>query len=472
MFFQSTTFLFVFLPLTLAAFAVAVRTNVAAALGVLSLSSIIFYGAHEPIYIVLLLGSAIANYLIAGRIAGRNRPLYIAAVCGNLILLGVFKYTNFVAANVTAATGVPLPFVAIVLPLAISFITFEQIAFLTDVHGGRYGRGTLLEYGTFIAFFPKLIAGPIIRYSEFYPQLAALKPPTAGHLITGLCILSFALVKKLVGADTFGPMADAAYEVAAKGQVPAFGDALKAFFAYPLQIYFDFSAYSEMAIGVAWMMGFRLPINFDSPYRATSIIDFWRRWHITLSAFLRDYVYIPLGGNRRGVARRYANLMAVMLVGGLWHGAAWTFVVWGGIHGLMLAVNHLWSGGKGRKRPGAAALPGWAMTMAGVLVAWVFFRAPDFATAARLLSGLGAISVEAPGPDALLLAIGWAACLLLPNLPRLFGFILDRDRYDWTQASPIPLPSWPLVIGAAGCFVLSVVLILSGPPNTFIYFQF
>ncbi|WP_449257012.1 MBOAT family O-acyltransferase [Bosea sp. (in: a-proteobacteria)] len=473
MFFQSVEFLFLFLPVTLTAFALAIRVSLPAALSVLSLASIVFYGAHRPDYVLLLLGSAIGNYIVAGYISGRNHAIYIAAVLANIAVLAVFKYANFLISNVSAVTSLHLSFVNIVLPLAISFITFEQIAFLTDVHSGRYARGKPLEYCAFITFFPKLIAGPIIRYSEFYPQLAGLRAPTSGHVITGLCILSFALVKKLAGADSFGPMADHAYNVAASGSVPQFGDALVALFAYPLQIYFDFSAYSEMAIGIAWMIGLRLPINFDSPYRARSIVDFWRRWHITLSAFLRDYVYIPLGGNRHGDRRRYVNLMAVMLIGGLWHGAAWTFVIWGGIHGGMLVVNHLWSA---RTAKGGVALPAiiaWSLTMAGVLLAWIFFRAADFATAARLLRGLMPGSLGELNPKAMvLLAAGWAVCLFAPNLPRLFGFILDRDRYDWARPTRLATPSWLLVVGGAMCFSVAVIFILSGPPSTFIYFQF
>lgn len=473
MFFQSVEFIFFFLPAALAAFALAMRVSLPAALSVLSLASIVFYGAHRVDYILLLLGSAVGNYIIAGYIYGRNHAIYLAAVVVNIVVLAIFKYMNFMISNVSAVTGVELPFVNIVLPLAISFITFEQIAFLTDVHSGRYKRGRPLEYCTFITFFPKLIAGPIIRYSEFYPQLSGLRAPTSGQIITGLCILSFALVKKLVGADSFGPMADHAYNLAASGSVPQFGDAVVALFAYPLQIYFDFSAYSEMAIGIAWMMGLRLPVNFDSPYRATSIVDFWRRWHITLSAFLRDYVYIPLGGNRHGDMRRYVNLMAVMLIGGLWHGAAWTFVTWGGMHGGMLVINHLWSARAARGGVVLPAILAWSLTIAGVLVAWVFFRAADFATAARLLRGLapGALG-ELNAKAIVLLAVGWGVCLFAPNLPRLFGFILDRDRYDWARPTRLATPSWPLVIGGALCFSVAMIFILSGPPNTFIYFQF
>lgn len=473
MLFQSVEFLFLFLPCTLVAFAVAIHVSSSAALGALSVSSIIFYGVHRPEYVLLLFGSAIGNYIVSGYIGGKNKTIYIAAISVNIVILAVFKYMDFIIFNFSIISGKELNFTNIILPLAISFITFEQIAFLTDVHSGRYARGKFIEYLSFITFFPKLIAGPIIRYSEFHPQIGNLRVLGSGQIITGICIISFALVKKMVGADSFGAMSDRAYNAASSGVVPQFSDALIAFLAYPLQIYFDFSAYSEIAIGIAWMMGFRLPINFDSPYRSTSIVDFWRRWHITLSAFLRDYVYIPLGGNRHGDGRRYLNLMTVMLIGGLWHGAAWTFVIWGGIHGCMLIVNHLWSARSVRRGVLLPPAFGWVLTIIGVLVAWVFFRAGDFATAARLFRGLmpGAWG-EFNGEMLVLLVGGWAVCLFAPNLPRLFGFFLDRDRYDWSQPARLAVPSWPLVIGGALCFSVAVIFILSGPPSTFIYFQF
>ena len=254
----------------------------------------------------------------------------------NLGLLAWFKYANFLAASINNLAGTSLSFGDIVLPLAISFFTFQQIAFLVDAYRGLADEPNIGRYGLFVTFFPQLIAGPIVHHAEILPQYAQrdsirLK---ADNLSIGLTIFAVGLFKKVVFADSMGAYADTVFQAAALGDTVSFVSAWAAAAAFSLEIYFDFSGYTDMAIGIARMFGVRLPLNFDSPYKSTSIIDFWRRWHITLSRFLRDYLYYPLGGNRNGTGRRYGNLMVVMLLGGLWHGAAWTFVFWGALHGL------------------------------------------------------------------------------------------------------------------------------------------
>ena len=363
------------------------------------------------------------------------------------------------------------------MPLAISFITFEQIAFLSDVHHGRIDRGTVLEYFAFITLFPKLIAGPIIRYGELVPQLRSRQAWTAESVFTGLCIFCFGLFKKTVIADTLSPFVGRAYEAAATGLV-APSDAVGATLAYATQIYFDFSAYSDMAIGLAWMLGLQLPINFLSPYKTRSIIEFWRHWHITLSRFLRDYLYIPLGGSRLGPARTYLNIMAVMLLGGLWHGAAWTFVAWGAIHGIALVVNHWWRARAPRAgwlgRCLACKPVAWFITMSVVLAAWVFFRAPDFTVAAHIFRSLQPNMAPARlGPEAwAVIAASWVVALLMPNVAQMFRYARRAESVQWDARPCIPLPGFPITIASGLALAVSVVFLLSGKVNAFIYFQF
>jgi D-alanyl-lipoteichoic acid acyltransferase DltB (MBOAT superfamily) len=480
MLFNSLGFLFVFLPLSLLLILSAQAVSLRAFLAVLSGASLFFYGFFKPEYTLLLVGSALGNYIAAGLIGeGRNRPVFVGAIIANLLLLAYFKYTNFLIDSASRLLPLEIKPVDIVLPLAISFITFEQIAFLSDVHSGRIARGSLLRYFAFITFFPKLIAGPIIRYTELAPQLDRAPRPRGENVIFGLCLFCIGLIKKVALADVFAAIADPVFAKVASGLKPPAADAAGAVLAFALQIYFDFSAYSEMALGIALMMGVRLPLNFLSPYKATSIIDFWRRWHITLSAFLRDYVYVPLGGNRVGLRRRYANLMIVMLIGGLWHGAAWTFVVWGGIHGAALAANHLWrSAAPSLGRFGAfisSRIVAWLLTMSVVLLAWVYFRAPDFRSADRIflsLTGRGAGAPTLDGAAWLYLALGWTIVLTMPNVPQLFALATDPKRVDWRAPLRLGLPRYVTVATAAVAFCLSVILLSAGKEHVFIYFQF
>src|SRR6516165_12139200 len=339
MLFSSYKFVFIFLPIILLAFALGRMHSARAAVVVLTIASLYFYTAWKHTYVLLLLGSILLNFslgLLASK-HGLRRTIVIAGVILNLLLLGYFKYATFLADNFNLLAGTDLKFHKIVLPIGISFFTFQQIAYLVDVKRNAPVERNPVNFTLFVTFFPHLIAGPLVHHAEMIPQFKRTELKRFSVLAArGVAIAVAGLFKKVVLADSFAQFATPAFQhVDGGGTIGSFW-AWTATLAYALQIYFDFSGYSNMATGLALMFGIRLPVNFRSPYKACSIIDFWRRWHITLSRFLRDYLYIPLGGNRRGTVRRYLNLGIVMLLGGLWHGANWTFVLWGGIHGLML----------------------------------------------------------------------------------------------------------------------------------------
>lgn len=323
-----------------------------------------------------------------------------AAVALNLTVLGIFKYTYFAVTNFNAVFGTEFVLGSIILPLGISFFTFEQISFLVDVRRGQTRPTLYVYYALFVSFFPRLVAGPIIRYNEIAPQFGTPRPAGAfDDLAVGLTMFFIGLFKKVVLADGVAPYATPVFSAAENGETIDFLVAWGGALAYTCQLYFDFSGYSDMAIGAARCFGIRFPVNFDSPYKATSIIDFWRRWHITLSRFLRDYLYFSLGGNRRGPVRRYMNLLITMLLGGLWHGANWTFIVWGALHGIYLMINHAWIAMAARSAMLTAfrssrygAVFGLVLTFLAVVVAWVFFRAPSFAGAFNLLAGMAGMN--------------------------------------------------------------------------------
>jgi D-alanyl-lipoteichoic acid acyltransferase DltB (MBOAT superfamily) len=346
----------------------------------------------------------------------------------------------------------------IVLPLGISFFTFQKISYLVDLRRGDRHVYGLLEFAAFVTFFPQLIAGPLVRHNEIIPQFALppRRPEMWENLARGAALFLIGLAKKSAIADTVALVCDPVYARVAAGAHPSMAEAWAAAGTYMLQIYFDFSGYSDMAIGMGMMFGLRLPMNFAGPYRAASIREFWRRWHMTLSRFLRDYVYIPLGGNRAGPGHQAVNVVATMLLGGLWHGAAWTFVAWGGLHGLALAANSAWDRA-GLRMP---RLIGWLVTTLFVLLGWVLFRSPDFATASRIFAGLaGAGGVGHLHVDnALLVAAAVAIALLLPT---------SQDfALKWLQ------PSRWLAIPAAVALVFLLLLVGGRVPNEFIYFQF
>jgi alginate O-acetyltransferase complex protein AlgI len=503
MLFNSPVFVLGFLPLTLSGFFLAGRLyGPRAALAWLLAADLAFYGWWNPRYLPLLVGSVGVNYVVGQRIlrlsqerlvqdplvqdrlaqAGRHdaaRIWLIGGIVFNLGLLAWFKYADFLLHVVAPHAAV----LGIVLPLGISFFTFQQIMFLVQSERGQRPDAGPLCYAAFVCFFPHLIAGPIVRPAEILPQLQApdLARPRADNIAAGLTIFLLGLGKKLVLADTFGSFADTGFAAASHGTTLTLIEAWYAALAYTLQIYFDFSGYSDMAIGLARMANVRFPLNFNSPYKACDIAEFWRRWHITLSQFLRDYLYIPLGGNRHGGARQLGNLMLTMLLGGLWHGAAWTFVAWGGLHGLYLIVHKLWRR-LGWPLPWPLAQ---ALTLLAVVVAWVPFRAEGVQPTLGILRGMAGLNGFAlpqmivdtwPGlaaiarPVPVLLSLGAARTLSLPEVSACL-------LLGWTIALALPhvhelserARGWALTAG----FAFTVQALFFAPYTApFLYFRF
>lgn len=415
MLFNSYEFIFAFLPVVLFGFLWMARVGGARLITVwLVLVSLFFYAWWNLDYLLLLVPSILVNFALGSHISrnrlsapGRCRTLMILGIGVNLGLIAYFKYAGFLIGNWNALAGTSFDLGTIVLPLAISFFTFQQIAFLVDAYRGETREYSLTNYALFVTFFPQLIAGPIVHHREVMPQFARLETtrPKMANLAIGTTIFAIGLFKKAVLADGIAVYANPVFAAAGSGATLSFMEAWGGALAYSFQLYFDFSGYSDMAIGSARLFGIKLPLNFNSPYKARSIIDFWRSWHMTLSRFLQDYVYIPLGGNRKGPRRRYINLFITMLLGGLWHGAAWTFVAWGALHGFYLVVNHAWRQLCRRSKILTAASDSpvgtflsIALTFMAVVVGWVFFRAPSFdaaQTMLRAMAGLNGIQLPA-----------------------------------------------------------------------------
>jgi alginate O-acetyltransferase complex protein AlgI len=462
MLFSSQVFLIAFLPAVLAAFYLAAawpRLRV----WLLIAASVIFYGYWDLRLVPLLVASVGVNWLFARAIGPRAATWHAFAGVGlNLLVLGIFKYADFFAGSLSALFGTEHRAWGIVLPLGISFFTFQQVSYLVDRARGRAPLYRFEDYALFVTFFPQLIAGPIVRHNEIIQQYV-LHPLRAGfdeRFSRGLTLFVIGLAKKTLLADQLSPLADPLFAASAAGTALGMAESWIAAIAFGLQIYFDFSGYSDMAIGLALLFGFILPLNFNAPYRAASVREFWHRWHMTLSRFLRDYLYIPLGGSRHGTARMIFALMATMLLGGLWHGAAWTFVVWGGLHGLALVVQRAWDR-TGIVLPRAV---GWVLTMLVVFFAWVMFRAESFASAWALWAGMlgageGGLGFALELPENLwLIALGAAVVLVLPTSQRI---ALERLR-----------PS-RLTAAATGAVALYVTLLVGGGRAVeFIYFQF
>lgn len=426
MLFNSYEFIFIFLPLTLFIyFFLLNRRLIVGAKSFLVFSSLFFYSWWNIIYLPLILCSMLFNYVIGNslndnfkKIKVSKRLLLIMGIVLNLSMLGYFKYSDFFIENINYISDVGIPLLDLALPLAISFFTFQQIAYLVDSYKGQTSEYDFINYALFVTFFPQLIAGPIVHHKEMMPQFASRWNLVKKYknIAAGLFIFSMGLFKKVVIADTFAVWATNGFD---KAEVLTLFEAWATSFSYTFQLYFDFSGYTDMAIGAALLFNIKLPINFNSPYKAKDIQDFWRRWHITLSRFLRDYIYIPLGGNKKGCFRTYNNLMATFLLGGLWHGAGWTFVFWGFLHGFALIIHRLWQN-LGFKLHSIIA---WFITFNFVNIAWVFFRAKEWEDAIKVLRGMF-------GMNGINLPQSFASISILQSLPLTFTFNgLNHQQY-------------------------------------------
>jgi alginate O-acetyltransferase complex protein AlgI len=490
MLFNSYFFIFLFLPITLLGFhLLGGRLHHRLALVWLVAASLFFYGWWNPTYLGLIIASILGNYAFGIFLAGApNRLVLAAGVAVNLSLLGYFKYANFFAESLALAAGADWRLSPIVLPLALSFFTFQQIAYLVDTYQGRAHEYGFLRYCLFVTFFPQLIAGPIVHHKEMLPQFARKSPYRlkGNHLAVGLTIFAIGLFKKTVIADGMAiyatPVFDAALAGQSVGLVESWGGAL----AYTFQLYFDFSGYSDMAVGLARMFGIRFPVNFNSPYKADSIIDFWRRWHMTLSRFLRDYLYIPLGGNQR----RWLAVMVTMLLGGLWHGAGWTFVAWGGLHGFYLIINYQWRRARGatgaRGVNPAGRWAGRGLTFCAVVVGWVLFRAESWDASLVMLSGMMGLNGLALESD--LSNINWRtvypllACLLIVvwMMPNTYQFlsryrpVLEDSRLQAQLIWRAVDFKWRLTTKWAyvSAFIAAAAISMLTRVSEFLYFQF
>jgi alginate O-acetyltransferase complex protein AlgI len=485
MLFNSYEFIFLFMPVTVLGFAALSGKYHTGALLWLTAASLFFYLCWEPRTGWVLVVSVAANFYVGWKISESKgstaKRFLIVGVAANLLLLGVFKYTGFAVDVVNSIFGPSIARPAIELPLGISFFTFTQIAYLVDAYRREARDHSPLRYTLFVTYFPHLVAGPIIHHK---PVMAQLADPKIARLVSmnwvvGLTFFSIGLAKKLLLADPLGGIASPLFDTVQQPNI-SMVSCWVATAAYTFQLYFDFSGYSDMAVGLSLLFGVKIPINFLSPYKASSIIEFWRTWHISLSTFLRDYLYISLGGNRRGVSRRYLNLFLTMLLGGLWHGAGWNYIAWGALHGLYLLVNHAW-----RNVVGISI--GWLgnlLTFIAVMVGWVFFRSADFSTAIRMLKYMfspsqfkylpywswasdTALAATNPWIALPLISVAAAIAFLVPNSFEITSTLKAglENRGKITQQQAV---GWVAAYG----LIMGIAIILLGRPSPFLYFQF
>ena len=460
MLFSSQIFLLLFLPLTLAAYYALAFSNVWR-LRILSLASFTFYGFWDWRFVPLLLGSVVLNWMIVRFFRRLRLPLLIVfGVLINLSLLAVCKYADFIAGSLAVMLGSEHQAWSLVLPLGISFFTFQQVSYLVDARRGAVPAYTFERYMAYVTFFPQLIAGPIVRHNQLIPQFEAspLRKGLYERLSRGTALLTLGLIKKVFFADELAPIANLGFDGVAQGAVLDAQSAWIAALAYSLQLYFDFSSYSDMAIGLGLLFGFRLPINFDNPYRAVTIREFWRRWHMTLSSFFRDYVYIPMGGSRQSGPGVAIAVMVAMLLCGLWHGAGWTFVVWGALHGLAIVISRAWSSLQWR----LPVLLSWTLTLLFVIGAWVLFRAANFGAAWEMLAAMAGTH----GWSSLPIDSKHFCYLLIGALFAFFGLTnLQIAESDWLAHRCVAA-----VVGFG--LVLVTLRVGQGRTLEFIYFQF
>ncbi|AWB46348.1 membrane-bound O-acyltransferase family protein [Paenibacillus sp. CAA11] len=464
MLFNSYEFIFVFMPVTVIVYFILNRFRLIFASKLwLALSSLFFYCWWDIHYLPLLLGSIAFNYIM-GRTIGhvsqdqvkKRKLLLTLAIVGDVALLGYYKYADFFISNANTLLNQNFQLLSIVLPLGISFFTFTQIAYLVDAYRGTAKEYNIVSYVLFVTFYPHLIAGPILHHKEMMPQFDRLRNKRANsrNIAKGLFIFCIGLFKKVVIADTFSPIAAKGFDTMTQLN---FIEGWTTSLAYTIQLYFDFSGYCDMAIGIALLFNIKLPINFNSPYKAVSIQDFWRRWHMTLSRFLRDYIYIPLGGSRKGPTRTHINSMATMLIGGFWHGAGWTFIFWGFLHGFAQFIHRIWQK-TGIKMPKWFA---WLITFLFVNLAWVFFRAKTWDDAIKVLkgmiglNGLGLSGLSGYLHNLMLIAVFFLVAVLFRNSNEM----LERFK-----------PGWKSAAFAAFIFVYAVVYF--NKVSEFLYFSF
>jgi D-alanyl-lipoteichoic acid acyltransferase DltB (MBOAT superfamily) len=492
MLFNSLEFILVFLPLSLLAFRLARHYDTSAGVAVLVLCSLVFYGWWNWGYLLLMVGSIAINYLLAARIQGARidqspwaSRWLVLGVAANLGLLAYYKYTNFILDSLFALGLAPESYVVIALPLAISFFTFQQIAFLVDTWRGEtdVGEQSLVSYSAFVAFFPQLVAGPIVRHRELVPQLFQRRPLQELHkyFVLGLCLFSLGLFKKVCIADYLAGYANPVFNRALAGHAPDAIGAWLGTLAYTFQIYFDFSGYSDMAFGLALLFGIRLPVNFFSPYKSTCINEFWRRWNITLGRFFRDYLYIPLGGGRSSAPRVAFNVVLVMFLSGLWHGAGWNFVLWGLLHGLGMVVATGWGRGRDRFIPAlkqdSAVYRGScvALTFLFTSLAWVVFRSADMATAAVVYEAMFSLgwqdlAAALAGPDATAFVVLLVVAAIVFFVPNTFTF-LGMNREGEIPEGRLGLPVGKVFL--AGLLAsIAIIVLNNGYSEQFLYFIF
>jgi D-alanyl-lipoteichoic acid acyltransferase DltB (MBOAT superfamily) len=459
----NTVQFFVFLAIVLVVFYAAPR---ALRRLILLVASYVFYLSWNYKFVVLLLGLTIVDFVAAIAIenASRKRLFLWISLAANLGMLGFFKYYNFFADNLAQLLRYPPHSweYSIILPLGISFHTFQSISYVVDVYRGKQAAiRNPIDYALFISFFPQLVAGPIVRAEEFFADLHAWKHPSGEEVLRGVLLVVLGLTKKMAFADQFAQIADSYFQNL--GVHPGGFAAWSGVFAFAMQIFFDFSGYTDMAIGIALLLGFHFPVNFRRPYLAFSITDFWHRWHISLSLWLRDYLYIPLGGNRHGRWMTYRNLMLTMLLGGLWHGASWNFVIWGGYHGGLLSLERMMGRREFEKQPPVWLFPlRAAMTFGFVCVGWVFFRAATFADSRYVLTQLihSGRQVDALIPKWLMYMTG--ASLLIA---------LIEEKFEWTER----LSRGSIWAYAAFVILLLLTIEMIGVTEKalpFVYFQF
>ncbi|EKD55082.1 MAG: hypothetical protein ACD_60C00027G0008 [uncultured bacterium] len=497
MLFNSYFFIFLFLPVTLLLFFFAAKWNRQWALSVLLIASFIFYSWYNYHYGIILFFSIGVNFFISKNIikisAAKIKKYFLhLGLIFNLGLLGYFKYMNFFIQNINSLIHHQINLFNITLPLGISFFTFTQIAFLVDSYRGLVQEYKFLNYALFVSYFPHLIAGPIIHHMEVMPQFEKSTIFKVNHrnLLVGLTIFAIGLFKKVIIADYLARLVTPVFDI--HSSFISTTDAWIGALAYTFELYFDFSGYSDMAVGLSLLLGIKLPINFYSPYKSANIIEFWRRWNMTLSRFLRNYLYIPLGGNRKGPVRRYINLMITMILGGLWHGASWTFITWGCLHGLYLCINHGWISLK--KVLKISNHGGYIVhhtskliTFVAIVIAWVFFRAPDFTVAFQILHAmflniftdpfswcfLNALRFFSVEKIFTVIAISFVMIGFLPNTYQLLSRIkvalsIPKESYYLSILVWKPNFLWDVIISII--FVIDILCIQSS--STFLYFQF